>query len=71
MHRHLDSLFKLGNKMKLMSSDEDLLRKVKEENPWFTDDFVKSSLLSWCQSLSVENLSKWINNYELKKVSIP
>ena len=40
MHRHLDSLFELGNKMNLMLSDEDLLRKVKEENPWFTDDFV-------------------------------
>ena len=71
MHRHLDSLFELGNKMKLMSSDEDLLRKVKEENPWFTDDFVKYSLLSWCQSLSLKNLSKWTNNYDLKKVSIP
>jgi len=71
MHRHLDSLFELGNKMKLMSSDEDLLRKVKEENPWFTDDFVKYSLLSWYQSLGLENLSKWTNNYDLKKVSIP
>ena len=43
MHRHLDSLIELGNKMKLMSKDEDLLKKVKEENPWFTIDFVKDS----------------------------
>ena len=71
MHRHLDSLFELGNKMKLMSSDEDLLKKVKIDNPWFTVDFIQDSLLSWCQSLTVENLSKWINNYELEKVSIP
>lgn len=71
MHRHLDSLIELGNKMMLMSKDEDLLKKVKEENPWFTIDFVKDSLLSWSLSLTLENLSKWTNNYELDKVSIP
>ena len=57
MHRHLDSLIELGNKMKLMSKDEDLLKKVKEENPWFTIDFVKDSLFSWSLSLTLENLS--------------
>lgn len=71
MHRHLDSLIELGNKMMLMSKDEDLLKKVKEENPWFTIDFVKDSLFSWSLSLTLENLSKWTNNYELDKVSIP
>ena len=38
-------------------------------NAWFTQDFVLKALSSWSISLTTENLSAWLNLYELEEES--
>lgn len=41
--------------------------QAKVQNGWFTEDHIRLSLSSWGNSLTEENLSKWISSYEFKE----
>lgn len=44
---------------------EDLMLKVKNENPWFTPGSVQVAIEGICRYLDEENLRKWVSAYNL------
>tara|TARA_X000000368_G_scaffold291446_1_gene231698 strand:- start:363 stop:1361 length:999 start_codon:yes stop_codon:yes gene_type:complete len=55
-----------------ISKSPDVLDEVISQaillNPWFTQKYIKTSLLSIAQMLEKEKLENWISNYNLKHV---
>ncbi|PIA82161.1 acyl-CoA reductase [Gaetbulibacter sp. 4G1] len=45
------------------------LKLAEEYNGWFTQENIKFALSGWSNSLTLENLSKWLKPYQLDAVS--
>src|SRR5690349_23496503 len=68
---------KLGNYINSIDSVSlsGIIEKVRNENPWFTEDNVKLSLEGIAKYLNNQNLTKWVSAYHLnpalpKKVGV-
>lgn len=46
-----------------------LLKRSEIENPWFTLDNQKFALKQWTELLTEENISSWLKNYSVSKIS--
>jgi hypothetical protein len=46
-----------------------LLKRSEIENPWFTTDNQKFALKQWTELLTEENISSWLKNYSVSKIS--
>lgn len=51
------------------NSLNDLLPRAKAENVWFDEENVSQALTQWQKMLSQDQVSQWINNYELVTIS--
>jgi hypothetical protein len=45
--------------------------KIFFSNPWFTEEFVKFSLLEWSKQLTKENISEWLGKYNIRDKACP
>lgn len=73
----LEGLAKLGKYIRAIDEGvlDDLMSKVKNENPWFTPGSVQVALEGICRYLDEAKLKKWISSYNLsppaaKKVAV-
>jgi hypothetical protein len=64
LEERLNILEKLGNALGRTDHDfETLCEKAFQKNKWFTPDNIKFAVLVWAESLTRENLLKWISLY--------
>ncbi len=48
---------------------ENIIRLAENKNPWFTEKNILITLEYWDKTLSYENISQWLSNYQLKNTS--
>ena len=65
--QRIDAFKKLGEKLNNLPTTElhEIHEKVKNQNPWFTEDNIKLSLTGIKQFLTKGNLEKWVLPYNL------
>lgn len=58
----------LGKRLHAVDSEtqEDLLQRVANENPWFTPSNVRKAISAWSLLLAKENLKTWVAPYKLE-----
>ena len=70
----INTFCQLGSSLEEVQNDESVLKKVREENPWFISENSKMALSSICSWLNQETLENFCNNYDLsnnpKKVGL-
>jgi hypothetical protein len=49
--------------IQLSKTDESIIHKAQSHNQWFTIDSIQKAIDSWVQSLTKENIDKWLTNY--------
>ena len=42
-----------------------LIKRAKQDNPWFTEEFVLESMRSWKNALTEEKVEDWLRGYPL------
>lgn len=45
-------------------------KEINDNNPWFTPEFVKFSLLHWGEQLKLDNLTSWLEKYDLNSYGL-
>lgn len=63
-------LISLGNEMSDICQNQELynfpgFEKIYHSNPWFTEEFVRFSMVEWSKNLSADNIIKWISKYSI------
>jgi len=67
----LTGLSTLGQSMQKWEDENDsVIYQAYLHNNWFTEEFVKLSLHSWSDLLTIENLQKWMASYHSKHSSV-
>jgi len=67
----IQALEKLGDLLNDVSRrDDPLFKKIYENNPWFTEHFVKEAIAGLQVLLDQNNLRKWISNYPINSKHI-
>src|SRR5436853_7923127 len=64
LNERLEAFAELGNKLK--SIPDEVLIKAYQQNNWFTKENVVNAAKVWSETLTRENLEKWIKPYHLK-----
>lgn len=67
VEQRINAFVKLGNHIANLSAEafESLSLNARLENPWFTDENVKRSLIGIAQYLQEDKLRKWVSAYTL------
>ena len=45
------------------ATDNPVFIRAYQQNPWFTNEYVKKALSAWASELTNENLNNWLSNY--------
>ncbi|CAN5552436.1 acyl-CoA reductase [soil metagenome] len=61
---HIDTILKTDNDVYKSICNQAYLK-----NNWFTKDNIDSALHAWCRELTASRLHKWIDGYDLEKVT--
>lgn len=48
-----------------LDESQNTLRKAEIQNPWFTQDSIRQSLLEWKQALHPDSITKWLDKYHI------
>lgn len=64
------ALASLGDSLKSAINDEALIHRASIHNQWFTPEFQKQAFSSWSDSLKIENLQSWLEDYDIQNKKI-
>lgn len=45
-------------------TDNPIFIRSYQQNPWFTNEYIKKALGAWCSELTIEKLNNWLINYQ-------
>jgi hypothetical protein len=74
LQRRIEALGKLGGRMASAVSVKDeafeiVYTQAYQKNNWFTRENIERAMISWSALLSENNISGWLNSYQLEKAT--
>jgi hypothetical protein len=64
LNERIQAFVSLGRRFKAL--DKEVMIRAHQQNPWFTEDNVLQAAAAWSETLTEENLQRWLTPYQNK-----